>query len=76
MNLGMSENFGDVDLAQLQFPAFMEVDYVRVYQKKGKINIGCDPADFPTASYIEKYVDMMLLFVRWGGGLIFSLCGV
>ena len=76
MNLGMSRNFGNVELDLLQFPVVMEVDYVRVYQKKGKINIGCDPADFPTASYIEKYVDVTLLFVRWGGELIFSLYGV
>lgn len=32
MNLGMSENFGTVDLKDLVFPVSMHVDYVRVYQ--------------------------------------------
>jgi beta-glucanase (GH16 family) len=56
MNLGMSESFGDIDTSRLQFPAVMEVDYVRVYQKKGKINVGCDPVGFPTAEYIERCI--------------------
>lgn len=34
----------------------MSVDYIRVYQPKGAINIGCDPDDFPTQSYIKQYV--------------------
>ncbi|KAJ7706348.1 beta-glucan synthesis-associated [Mycena rosella] len=55
-NLGMSENFGTVDFEHLTFPAVMRVDYVRVYQPKDAINIGCDPADFPTAAYIEEYL--------------------
>ena len=32
----------------------MRVDYVRVYQPKGNIQIGCDPADFPTMAYINQ----------------------
>jgi hypothetical protein len=55
MNLGMSQNFGTVDVDHLQFPAHMSIDYIRVYQRKGEINIGCDPSDFPTAAYIEQY---------------------
>ena len=55
-NLGISKNFGDVDVGNLQFPAVMLVDYIRVYQDPDNINIGCDPADFPTQAYIEKYV--------------------
>ncbi len=31
-NLGMSTNFGEVDLDHLTFPAVMLVDYIRVYQ--------------------------------------------
>jgi beta-glucan synthesis-associated protein KRE6 len=50
----MSQNFGVVDLDHLAFPATMRVDYVRVYQPKDKVNVGCDPKDFPTAAYIEK----------------------
>lgn len=58
MNLGMSRNFGFVDLAHLTFPAHMKVDYIRVYQPKVAINIGCDPKAFPTKAYIEEYVQM------------------
>ncbi|KIY69736.1 glycoside hydrolase family 16 protein [Cylindrobasidium torrendii FP15055 ss-10] len=54
-NLGMSRNFGEVDLEHLQFPAIMSIDYIRVYQDPGEINIGCDPERFPTKAYIEKY---------------------
>ena len=56
-NLGMSENFGAVDIEHLQFPIHMKVDYIRVYQPKGQENIGCDPTDFPTQAYIERYID-------------------
>ncbi len=31
-NLGMSTNFGDVDLDHLTFPAIMLIDWIRVYQ--------------------------------------------
>ncbi|KAI0630856.1 beta-glucan synthesis-associated [Trametes polyzona] len=55
-NLGLSTNFGFVDLDHLQFPATMKVDYIRVYQDPDAINIGCDPDDFPTAAYINKYI--------------------
>src|SRR5260221_1563844 len=56
MNLGMSQNFGYVDLDHLVFPTTMRVDWIRVYQPKNEINIGCDPKDFPTAAYIDRYV--------------------
>jgi beta-glucan synthesis-associated protein KRE6 len=52
----MSHNFGDVDLDHLVFPVRMRVDYIRVYQRKDQINIGCNPKGFPTKDYIEKYV--------------------
>ena len=52
-NLGISEGFGTVDTADLQFPTTMLVDYIRVYQRSDSINIGCDPIDFPTAQYIN-----------------------
>lgn len=55
-NLGMSSNFGFVDVEHLTFPSSMLVDWIRVYQPKNAINIGCDPSDFPTAAYIEQYV--------------------
>ncbi|KAJ7783618.1 beta-glucan synthesis-associated protein [Mycena maculata] len=56
-NLGMSENFGTVDFEHLTFPAVMRVDYIRVYQPKNAINIGCDPEDFPTQAYINEYME-------------------
>ncbi|KAF9056531.1 glycoside hydrolase family 16 protein [Panaeolus papilionaceus] len=57
MNLGMSLNFGHVDLEHLVFPTTMRVDWIRVYQPKGNINVGCDPVDFPTAAYINQYIE-------------------
>ena len=56
-NLGMSYNFGPVDLADLPFPVHLRVDYVRVYQPADAVNIGCDPADYPTADYIQQYIE-------------------
>jgi hypothetical protein len=60
MNLGMSTNFGPVDLEHLPFPTHMRVDYIRVYQPSNARNIGCDPKDFPTADYINTYVSCLL----------------
>ncbi|KAH9898330.1 glycoside hydrolase family 16 protein [Cubamyces lactineus] len=54
-NLGISEKFGFVDYDNLRFPSTMRIDYIRVYQDPNNINIGCDPADFPTAAYINEY---------------------
>jgi len=56
-NLGMSRNFGFVDLDHLTFPTTMKVDWIRVYQDPGMKNIGCDPPDFPTAAYINQYLE-------------------
>ncbi|CAE6540678.1 unnamed protein product [Rhizoctonia solani] len=57
VNLGISPNFGAIDFEHLQFPTWMLVDWIRVYQPKGKRNVGCDPEDFPTSSYINKYIE-------------------
>ncbi|KAL7285393.1 hypothetical protein ACG7TL_000488 [Trametes sanguinea] len=57
MNLGMSKNFGTVDFDHLQFPSTLRVDYIRVYQDPDNINISCDPPDFPTAAYINEYIE-------------------
>ncbi|KIK09644.1 glycoside hydrolase family 16 protein [Laccaria amethystina LaAM-08-1] len=54
-NLGFSLNFGQIDFDNLVLPTVMSIDYIRVYQPKNAINIGCDPAAFPTAQYIETY---------------------
>ncbi|KAF8920503.1 beta-glucan synthesis-associated protein [Mucidula mucida] len=57
VNLGMSTNFGTVDLEHLTFPAVMLVDYIRVYQDPKNINVGCEPPDFPTQDYINTYIE-------------------
>jgi hypothetical protein len=41
----------------MEFPAEMLVDYVRVYQRAGETNIGCDPPDYPTADYINRHYE-------------------
>ncbi|TFK62962.1 glucosidase [Pluteus cervinus] len=56
-NLGFSLNFGNIDFEDLTLPATMSIDWIRVYQPKNSVNIGCDPIDFPTAAYIETYSD-------------------
>ncbi|KAF8798720.1 glycoside hydrolase family 16 protein [Phlegmacium glaucopus] len=56
-NLGMSRNFGPVDLEHLTFPTHMRIDYIRVYQPVDAINIGCSPKDFPTEAYINRYIE-------------------
>ncbi|EIN14053.1 beta-glucan synthesis-associated protein [Punctularia strigosozonata HHB-11173 SS5] len=57
VNLGMSSNFGFVDLDHLTFPTTMKVDWIRVYQRTDSVNVGCDPPEFPTAAYINQYID-------------------
>ncbi|EJD00930.1 beta-glucan synthesis-associated [Fomitiporia mediterranea MF3/22] len=57
MQFGMSKNFQTVELDKLPFPSAMLVDYIRIYQKKGQENIGCDPRGFPTADYINTYIE-------------------
>lgn len=56
-NLGMSFNFGPIDFAQLNFPAHFYIDYVRVYQPKDQINVGCNPDAFPTEKYIQDHIE-------------------
>jgi hypothetical protein len=55
LNLGISSNWQDIDLTTMTFPTEMWVDYVRVYQRKGYTNVGCDPKDYPTAKYINEH---------------------
>jgi hypothetical protein len=55
LNLAMAKNgtWADVDWERLRFPAVMSVDYVRVWQQEGAINVGCDPPGFPTGQFIS-----------------------
>ncbi|CCO28994.1 Beta-glucan synthesis-associated protein KRE6 AltName: Full=Killer toxin-resistance protein 6 [Rhizoctonia solani AG-1 IB] len=57
VNLGISPNFGAIDWENLIFPAYMLVDWIRVYQPKDSHNIGCDPPDYPTRDYINTYIE-------------------
>ncbi|ETS60663.1 hypothetical protein PaG_04559 [Moesziomyces aphidis] len=55
LNVAISESFQVPDFTQLEFPAHMYVDYVRVYQRDGQPDrVGCDPANRPTYDYIEN----------------------
>jgi len=60
INLGISPNFGAIDFEDLTFPTVMSVDYVRVYQRPEDVNIGCDPDNFPTQTYINKWVPLTI----------------
>ncbi|PVU84527.1 hypothetical protein BB559_007592 [Furculomyces boomerangus] len=55
MNLGISENFGAIDMDNLEFPASLYIDYVRLYQHPKRIKLSCDPPDRPTAKYILNH---------------------
>ncbi|KAJ3494437.1 hypothetical protein NMY22_g20074 [Coprinellus aureogranulatus] len=57
LNLGMSPNWQTIDLATMTFPGEMLIDYVRVYQRKDEINVGCDPTDYPTKKYIDDHLE-------------------
>ena len=50
-----TDNWQTIDLTTMEFPAIMQIDYVRVYQRKGSNNVGCDPPDYPTKTYIENH---------------------
>jgi len=56
-NLGMSPNWQTIDLTTMTFPAEMLIDYVRVYQREGSVNIGCNPQDHPTEDYISNHYE-------------------
>ena len=54
-------NFAQIQLDLLTFPATMSIDYIRVYQPKDAVNLGCDPSGFPTA----QYIDTLALFILY-----------
>lgn len=57
LNLGISNAWSEVNLDSIQFPVFMDVDYVRIYQPKDKIKLSCDPHDYPTTDYINRHIN-------------------
>lgn len=58
MNLGVSNNWVYIDWPSLSFPSTFRIDYVRLYQPPNQINVGCDPAGFPTSDYIEQHINV------------------
>ncbi|KAI0826967.1 beta-glucan synthesis-associated [Trametes gibbosa] len=56
-NLGISANWQTIVPETMIFPAVMQIDYVRVYQRSGQTNVGCDPADYPTQDYINAHLE-------------------
>jgi hypothetical protein len=50
----MSPGFsGHIDFDQLTLPAYMKIDWIRVYQYEDDMNFGCDPPNYPTSNYID-----------------------
>ncbi|KAK6465709.1 glucan synthase subunit [Scheffersomyces coipomensis] len=58
MNLGISNNWAYINWPSINFPVTMSIDYVRVYQPANETNVGCDPADYPTAEYIAQHLNI------------------
>ncbi|KAF9044091.1 glycoside hydrolase family 16 protein [Panaeolus papilionaceus] len=69
LNLGISPNWQPIDLSTMMFPSEFKIDYVRVYQRKGQTNTGCNPPNYPTAKYIqdhlEAYTDVNMTTWEW-----------
>ncbi|RSH94214.1 hypothetical protein EHS25_004017 [Saitozyma podzolica] len=53
-NLGMSNNFENVDFTHMTFPNYLRIDYIRVWQKSTG-SITCDPPERPTKDYINRH---------------------
>ena len=62
----------------MMFPAEMLVDYLRVYQRKGSVNVGCDPTAYPTVDYINNHLQAYqgMLFLHCVVGIIILCCCV
>lgn len=56
-NLALSDSWSTPP-SDLQFPATMKIDYVRVYQRPGMEQISCNPILFPTEDYIQANSDL------------------
>jgi Beta-glucan synthesis-associated protein SKN1/KRE6/Sbg1 len=66
--VGDVENWETIDLTTMVFPAEMLVDYVRVYQRQGSMNVGCNPKAYPMTDYIRRRTRVSLLFFFRGCG--------
>ncbi|QLL32994.1 hypothetical protein HG536_0D05160 [Torulaspora globosa] len=57
MNLGISNNWAYIDWQYIFFPVTMSIDYVRIYQPNGSVDMTCDPASHPTYDYIQAHLN-------------------
>ncbi|KAG2734845.1 hypothetical protein G9P44_002851 [Scheffersomyces stipitis] len=55
-NLGLSPTWQTIDFASLDYPATLEIDYIRIYQREGEEEMTCDPPDYPTVDYINSHI--------------------
>ncbi|GIM02208.1 hypothetical protein Vretimale_7129 [Volvox reticuliferus] len=55
INLAMSNSFAPIN-PDIPLPSSMLIDYVRVYQSRNEINVGCDTEEFPSQAYIDAHV--------------------
>ncbi|WVF69912.1 hypothetical protein IAT40_004696 [Kwoniella sp. CBS 6097] len=69
LNFHMSNNFQAVDFANLVWPNYVRIDYVRLYQRTDHGSLGCDPEDYPTADYISRHSNVYSNpnFTTWEG---------
>lgn len=56
-NFGMSNSFAAIDFEVIEktMPAYMRIDYIRIYQPEDNQIVTCDPEGYPTTDYIEKH---------------------
>ncbi|KAF8527506.1 glycoside hydrolase family 16 protein [Hysterangium stoloniferum] len=57
LNFGLSPGFQAQDWKHLKFPSQMQIDYIRIYQRDGVNNVGCDPSAYPTSDYINAHIN-------------------
>lgn len=55
LNSALGSWNGGADAARGSMPGHLYVDYVRVWQRPDRQNVGCDPPDHPTKQYIEAH---------------------
>ena len=56
-NFGMSNSFAAINFDDIQkdMPAFMRIDYIRIYQPEDNQIMTCDPDGYPTTPYIDAH---------------------
>jgi len=53
LNTALGSWNGGPDSTNGHLPGHMFIDYVRVWQKKDRTNVGCNPPNYPTREYID-----------------------